>query len=88
MHSTDSFLAKLSGKAYFIFKLTGPAHQFWLLVSDPGLLSSFSLGHQYMHLAGIHDDPRKSCIGDCSYPNLIIMLCVLIDEKEIKSPLT
>ena len=25
---------------------------------------------------------------DCSYPNLIIMLCVLIDEKEIKSPLT
>ena len=25
---------------------------------------------------------------DCSYPNWIIMLCVLIDEPEIKSPLT
>ena len=38
--------------------------------------------------SSIHGDPRKCCIGDCSYPNWIIMLCVLTDELEIKSPLT
>jgi len=45
---TDGFQPKPLEKAYSIFKMTGPASQFWLLESAPGLRSStLSKVHHY-----------------------------------------